>query len=407
LIGGHVAALLRGLPLWAAMIAEEIVLTRATRKGRAQLRGYDWRDTAASLATGLGSIVFIGAIHLGMLAVASFVYDYRIVDLGAGVLGWSVAIVGWDFVYYWHHRWEHEIRLLWAGHVIHHSSERFNYSTAFRQSWTTWPAMLLYPMLAFVGVKPGMILLSEGVNLTYQFWMHTEVVGHLPGWFQLVFNTPSHHRVHHGSNPQYVDKNYAGILMWDRLFGTFEPEAEAVVYGLSKNVHTFNPLRIVFHEYAALWRDVRGAPTWRDRIDVCVHGKSWRRHPRSLRTARTLPRQPATPARPYLGADRRCRSGRGGSPRARAAPRPLVRAHAGSCTSPTGHTGRLRGRDPTAPLAPDPWRSVPGDHGCRHRARDGTRASARSAARGARQPRGDPVGLGQASSAYRSAMTSA
>jgi sterol desaturase/sphingolipid hydroxylase (fatty acid hydroxylase superfamily) len=275
LIGGHVDALLRGLPLFGAIVTEEIVLTRVKRKGRAHLRGYDWRDTGASLAMGFGSIVFVGAIHLGMLAVARVVYDHRIGDVGAGVLGWSVAIVGWDFVYYWHHRWEHKIRLLWAGHVSHHSSERFNYSTALRQSWTTWPAVILYPMLAFVGVKPGMILFAEGVNFTYQFWVHTEVVGRLPGWFELVFNTPSHHRVHHGSNPQYFDKNYAGILMWDRLFGTFEPEAETVVYGLSKNVHTFNPLRIAFHEYAALWRDVRGAGTWRDRIGFCVHGKSW------------------------------------------------------------------------------------------------------------------------------------
>lgn len=259
----------------AAVIAERLAVRRRRREGRLDIRGYEKHDTWASLAMGAGSLLFVGGIHLVMLAVAERLWDHRLFDLGTGVAGWSVAIIGWDFVYYWHHRWEHEIRLLWAAHVNHHSSERFNLSTALRQSWTTWPTALLYPLLALVGVRPWMILFSEGINLIYQFWVHTELVDRMPAWFELVLNTPSHHRVHHGSNPQYLDKNYAGILMWDRLLGTFEPEREPVVYGLTKNIHTYNPFRIAFHEYAALWHDVRSARRPRDRIGYLVHGPAW------------------------------------------------------------------------------------------------------------------------------------
>jgi len=259
----------------AALLAEEWYLSDRRRRERAHAVGYERRDTWASLAMGIGSLVFVGLIHLAMLGIASLVWDHRVVNVGTGALGWTVAIVGWDFIYYWNHRWEHEIRLLWAAHVNHHSSRRYNLSTALRQSWTTWPTMFLYPLLALVGVKPEMILIAEGINLIYQFWIHTEVIGRLPGWYELVFNTPSHHRVHHGTNSEYLDKNYAGILMWDRLFGTFEPEREPVVYGLTKNIHTFNPFRIAFHEYAALLRDIRSASRWRDRLGYLVHGPAW------------------------------------------------------------------------------------------------------------------------------------
>lgn len=260
----------------AALFGEQWYLSDRARRERIGAVGYQRRDTWASLAMGGGSLVFVGFIHLAMLGIASFIWHHRLISVGTGTLGWGVAILGWDFIYYWHHRWEHEIRLLWAAHVNHHSSQRFNLSTALRQSWTTWPTIVLYPLLALVGVKPEMILFSEGINLIYQFWVHTEIFRTLPRWFEFALNTPSHHRVHHGSNPQYLDKNYAGILMvWDRLFGTFEPERDAVAYGLTKNIHTYNPLRIAFHEYAALWRDVRSATRWRDRIGYVVHGPAW------------------------------------------------------------------------------------------------------------------------------------
>ncbi|MFN8036840.1 MAG: sterol desaturase family protein [Acidimicrobiia bacterium] len=272
---------LYAIPVFLAALAGEAwYLGNRARRERVHAVGYERRDTWASLGMGIGSLFFVGLINLAMLWVASFVWDHKLVDVGTGVFGWTVAIVGWDFVYYWHHRWEHEIRLLWAAHVNHHSSQRFNLSTALRQSWTTWPTIVLYPSLALVGVKPEMILVAAGINLIYQFWVHTEIVGRLPGWYELVLNTPSHHRVHHGSNARYLDRNYAGILMiWDRMFGTFEPERERVVYGLTKNIRTYNLLRIAFHEYVALWHDVRGARSWRDRIGHVVHGPAWQPSP--------------------------------------------------------------------------------------------------------------------------------
>ena len=146
-------------------------------------------------------------------------------DLGGGALGWTVAMVGWDFSYYWHHRIEHESRLLWACHVNHHSSRYYNLSTALRQPWTPVAAVLFYPWWALVGVEPRMIMIAAGLNLISHYWIHTETIDRMPRWFEAVFNTPSHHRVHHGSNAEYLDRNYGGILIvWDRCFRSFEPE---------------------------------------------------------------------------------------------------------------------------------------------------------------------------------------
>jgi len=203
-------------------------------------------------------------------------WRFRLTDLGTGWLGWTVAIIGWDFGYYWQHRCEHEVRLLWACHVNHHSSQHYNLSTALRQPWTPWTHVIFYPPLALLGVRPWMILTAAGIDLIYQFWVHTEVIGRLPRPIEWVFNTPSHHRVHHGSNPEYLDRNYGGILIvFDRLFGTFEPEAAPVRYGLTKNISTFNPFRIAFHEYAAIGRDAAAARTWRDRLGYLLREPGW------------------------------------------------------------------------------------------------------------------------------------
>ena len=249
---------LYAIPLYALALLLEAPILRAMRRRGRDVLGYpEWRDTLASLAMGLGSVLFVTVINLTVFVLAQKLWAYRVIDLGDGLVGWTVAAIGWDFLYYWHHRVEHEVRLFWACHVNHHSSRYFNFSTALRQPWTPVLGIVLYPPLALIGVAPWMILVSGGFNLIYQFWVHTEAVGKLPRPLELVFNTPSHHRVHHGKNPQYLDKNYGGVLIvWDRLFGSFEEERERVIYGLTKDITTFNPLRIAFHEYAALARDV-------------------------------------------------------------------------------------------------------------------------------------------------------
>jgi sterol desaturase/sphingolipid hydroxylase (fatty acid hydroxylase superfamily) len=195
---------------------------------------------------------------------------------GTGPLAVLLAIVGWDFIYYWNHRFMHESRYMWALHVVHHSSEHYNLSTALRQPVAdVLGTSLPYGALCLAGITPELITTARGVNLLYQFWIHTETIGRL-GPSEAVLNTPSHHRVHHGSNARYLDRNHGSILiLWDRLFGTFEPEGERVVYGLTKNINTFNIGRIISHEYADMLRDVARSTSWGERLSYVLRGPGW------------------------------------------------------------------------------------------------------------------------------------
>jgi sterol desaturase/sphingolipid hydroxylase (fatty acid hydroxylase superfamily) len=202
-------------------------------------------------------------------------------DLGTGPLALGAAILGWDFIYYWNHRFMHESRYMWAIHVVHHSSERYNLSTALRQPVAdALGTFLPYSALALLGIRPELIAQARALNLLYQYWIHTDAIRQL-GPLEQVLNTPSHHRVHHGSNPQYLDRNHGSILiLWDRLFGTFEREDEPVVYGLTKNIHTFDPARVATHEHADMLRDVAGSGGWAERLSFVLRGPGWayRRH---------------------------------------------------------------------------------------------------------------------------------
>jgi sterol desaturase/sphingolipid hydroxylase (fatty acid hydroxylase superfamily) len=208
------------------------------------------------------------------------VYERRLFDLPSA---WWVLVLLFfaeDFIYYWFHRLSHEHRVWWAAHVNHHSSQHLNLATALRQSWTGNLAFvwLLWLPLAWLGFPPGLIAFQKGVSLVYQFWIHTESVRRLPAWLEWFWNTPSHHRVHHASNARYLDRNYAGILIiWDRMFGTFVPEVdeEPCRYGLTTNLNTFNPLRIAFHEWVAIGRDVWQAGSWRERLLYVFGPPGW------------------------------------------------------------------------------------------------------------------------------------
>jgi len=199
-------------------------------------------------------------------------------DVGTGVAATLGAIFAWDAIYYWNHRIQHESRWLWAIHVVHHSSERYNLSTALRQPVAeNFGAFLPYGLLGALGLRPALIEVARGVNLLYQYWIHTETIPKL-GPVEEVFNTPSHHRVHHGSNRRYLDRNHGSILIvWDRLFGTFEREDddEPVVYGLTTNIRTFNPLRVATHEHVRMLRAVARSRTWRERLGHVLHGPGW------------------------------------------------------------------------------------------------------------------------------------
>jgi len=196
--------------------------------------------------------------------------------LGTGPVALALAIAGWDFIYYWNHRLMHETRYMWAIHVVHHSSEHYNLSTALRQPVAdAFGTFLPYGLLCLFGIRPELVTTARGVNLLYQFWIHTETINRL-GPTEAVLNTPSHHRVHHGSNRQYLDRNHGSILIvWDRLFGTFEPEAQPVVYGLTKNINSFNLGRVVTHEYSDMLRDIARSDNWGDRLSFVLRGPGW------------------------------------------------------------------------------------------------------------------------------------
>ena len=200
-------------------------------------------------------------------------------DLGNGVVAWTAAMVWWDLVYYWNHRLIHEVRALWAIHVPHHSSEHYNLSTALRQPAAgAFGVFLPYGIAARVGIRPALIETSRSLNLIYQFWIHTDLVRRM-GRAEAVLNTPSHHRVHHGSNHRYLDRNHGGILIvWDRLFGTYQPEltdTDPVVYGLTRNIGTDNLWHVTTHEYRDIARDVAASEGWRDRAGFVMRGPGW------------------------------------------------------------------------------------------------------------------------------------
>ncbi|MBA3896737.1 MAG: sterol desaturase family protein, partial [Sphingomonadaceae bacterium] len=237
------------------------------------------RDTLTSLLFGLGSTV-AGALAAGMIfAVATFTYRYRLFTIPYAWWAWIACFVLDDLAYYVFHRTAHRMRWFWASHVNHHSSQHYNLSTALRQTWTgnLTGAFLFSMPVVLIGFPPQMLFFCTGLNLIYQFWIHTEVIGRCPAWFEAVMNTPSHHRAHHATNPRYLDRNYAGVfIVWDRMFGSFAPEldAEPVRYGLVKQLPDFSLLRGVFHEWAGLAKDLWRAP-WRAKPGYVFGPPGW------------------------------------------------------------------------------------------------------------------------------------
>jgi sterol desaturase/sphingolipid hydroxylase (fatty acid hydroxylase superfamily) len=265
--------ILYAIPAFIVLMIIEGFWARA--RGR-EVRGYETRDTATSLAMGLGNVFIAAFTKLGAIAIYAWLYQHRLVSVGHGLAAWLFLLVAEDLCYYAFHRSHHEVRLLWAAHENHHSSTHYNLSTALRQSWLTpLTGPLFWAPLALIGFTPWMILTAQAWSLLYQFWIHTESV-HTLGPLEWILNTPSHHRVHHGANLEYLDRNHGGIfIVWDRLFGTFEPERAPVVYGLTTNITTHNPVRVAFHELAAIGRDVARAPTLGAKLRYALGPPGW------------------------------------------------------------------------------------------------------------------------------------
>ncbi len=277
------------IPFFLALIFIELFIN-----WKEQRNLYNTGEALSSIGMGLGSLVV--NILMKALAFASYtwLYQYRVFEIGWQWWAWILILFADDFTFYWHHRLSHEIRILWAAHVQHHSSQSLNLATALRQSWTE----LLYKYfwwfwLPLLGFHPLMILMMMSISLIYQFWVHTELIHKFPKWFEFIFNTPSHHRVHHASNIRYLDQNHAGILViWDRMFGTFSEEKadEKPIYGITKNINSFNPLVIVSHEYKDIWKDIQRAPTFSDKLKYLFMPPGWSHDGPDLR-AKTLRKQ--------------------------------------------------------------------------------------------------------------------
>lgn len=280
--------ILYAVPFFAiSIVVEGIFLYREQRER------IDIKDTFTSVALGFGNL-FSGLITKTIMAVIFwYLYDnFHIFTLdGSAWWMWILAFFADDFSYYWFHREAHLIRYFWASHKVHHSSEKYNLATAVRQTWTgniTF-SYIFYLWMPIVGFHPIVILVMQQVSLLYQYWIHTETIGKMWRPFEYIFNTPSHHRVHHGSDVKYLDKNYAGIMIiWDRMFGTFIEETDRPTYGLVENVNTNNPVKIAFGEWIDMGKDVISNPKYSLNY---IFGRPGWSHDGSRKTAREMQKE--------------------------------------------------------------------------------------------------------------------
>ncbi|TCP24723.1 sterol desaturase/sphingolipid hydroxylase (fatty acid hydroxylase superfamily) [Tenacibaculum skagerrakense] len=262
------------IPVFVITVIIEAILTV-----KIKLEDYEFKDAITSITMGLGNVAIGLFTKLLILAAFYWLYQFRLFTIPFTWWAWLILLFAEDFVYYWNHRIAHESRLFWASHVVHHSSQKYNLSTALRQTWTgSFYTFIFWLPLIIIGFHPVMVLVQMSISLLYQYWIHTELIDKLPKWFEAVFNTPSHHRVHHATNPQYLDRNHAGIfIIWDKLFGTFEPEVEKPVYGLVKNIETYNPVKIAFIEWYNMLKDVfKSKTSLSKRMQYFLKPPGWR-----------------------------------------------------------------------------------------------------------------------------------
>ena len=282
------------VPFFFILIAAEVLAARLERR-----RVYRLNDSINDLSCGVLQVVvgtFTGAALLAAYVTIWRVFDARswhpldVTSLSAGGK-WLAAValfLGVDCAYYWFHRVSHQMNAPWAAHAVHHQSEEYNLAVALRQgTFQPFFSWVFYLPLAAIGFPPLWFVAMSAFNTLYQFWIHTRLIGKL-GPLEWVLNTPSHHRVHHGRNPKYLDKNHAGtLIIWDRMFGTFQEEEEEPVYGIVRPLASWNPLWANVHEYVELWQTARQAPYWTDKLKIWFMPPGWQ--------PRGLPEHPPTP----------------------------------------------------------------------------------------------------------------
>ncbi len=261
------------IPVFFLLIGVEILIDKLKNTGY-----YRLNDALSNIQAGITEQVTGAFLKTFVVGAYAWLFDHwRLFEMPATPVMWVILFIGVDFFYYWFHRLAHEINVLWGGHVVHHQSEEYNLSVALRQgAFQKFGSFLFYLPLAFIGFNPVMFIVVSQFQTLYQFWIHTKTINRLPAPLEFVLNTPSHHRVHHGRNPKYIDRNHGGtLIIWDRLFGTFQAEEEEVVYGITKPLRTWNPLRVQLDFWKDLWMDLRRMPTWKDKIKLLLLPPGW------------------------------------------------------------------------------------------------------------------------------------
>ena len=255
---------------------------------------FETKDTWSSLAMGIGNVLTGFVTKAMIFGLFTLLYQWRIFTLDASTWWyWVLLFFADDFSYYWFHRTAHNVNWFWASHVVHHSSQYYNLAAALRQTWTgnATGSFLFWSWMPLVGFHPVWVLFMQQISLIYQFWIHTETVHHCPRVVEFFFNTPSHHRVHHGSDLKYLDKNHGGILIiWDRMFGSFQPEEERPTYGLTKNINSYNPFTIAFTTWVELFRKAARSGSLKNGIHYFLKPPGWS-HDGSSKTVRQMFRE--------------------------------------------------------------------------------------------------------------------
>jgi sterol desaturase/sphingolipid hydroxylase (fatty acid hydroxylase superfamily) len=285
------------VPVFFALIGIELWI--AHRLGRSV---YRLGDAVSDLGCGILQQVFGILLRGGLFGVYVYLYaNHRWLDLPSAAWTWALCFIGVDFLYYWFHRISHGVNFMWAAHVVHHQSEDYNLAVALRQgAFQGFFSWVFYLPLAIVGFEPVMFAICNSLNTLYQFWVHTRLVGRL-GPLEYVLNTPSHHRVHHGRDPEYIDKNHAGaLIVWDRLFGTFQPEREEPTYGITERLEFFDPVWAQLHPWRSLWLRAKRYPRWSDRLKLWFMPPAW--EPRDAPAHATRPLDDPKYDRPAAGA---------------------------------------------------------------------------------------------------------
>ena len=258
------------IPIFFLLIGVELLVGYLKKE-----KLYRFNDALTNINLGTGSQI-VGLMTKGILFLGYlYLYEHRVYTFENVWWVWILLFLGVDFFYYWFHRLSHEINALWAAHIVHHQSEDYNLSVALRQSWFQgWFSWAFYLPLAVAGFDPIMFAAMNSFNTLYQFWIHTTTIKTL-GPLEWIFNTPSHHRVHHGSNPKYIDKNHAGsLIIWDRIFGTFQKEEEEVVFGITKPLNSWNPIWANFHYWQELIELAKQAKGF-DKVLVFLKPPGW------------------------------------------------------------------------------------------------------------------------------------